>query len=184
LKNSIHCDLMVVPCKNYSHSTLYELPIQPSPNLPNIRSIYLYPSLGLLEGTIMSIGRGTSFPFQVYGHPEYKTHGFEFTPISMYGAKHPKLKDKLCYGKDLRELSLEQIRLSQFTLNYVIDSYKALHKKGEFFNNFFYRLAGSHTLREQIEKGMNEQEIRESWQADIKKFKLIRKQYLLYPDFE
>lgn len=184
LKDSVHCDLMVVPCKNYTHSTLYNLPVKPSPNLPNIRSIYLYPSLGLFEGTIMSIGRGTPFPFQVYGHPDYKTNGFKFTPASMYGAKHPKLKDKLCHGKDLREIPLDQVRKSQFTLKYLIEAHKIMHKKGEFFNNFFYRLAGSHKLQQQIEKGMNEKEIRASWQTDIDKFKTIRKQYLLYPDFE
>lgn len=184
LKDSIHCDLMVVPCKNYTHNTLYELPVKPSPNLPNIRSVYLYPSLGLFEGTVMSIGRGTEFPFQVFGHPEYKTNGFKFTPISMYGAKHPKLKDKVCHGKDLRELTLEQVRKSQFTLKYLIDSYEIMHKKGEFFNNFFYRLAGSHELQRQIEKGMKESEIKATWQADIDKFKSVRKLYLLYPDFE
>ncbi len=184
LKNKIHCDLLVVPCKNYSHSTLYELPIKPSPNLPNIRSIYLYPSLGLFEGTFMSVGRGTTFPFQVYGHPDYKKNGFEYTPQSVSGAKYPKYKDKVCHGKNLQEIPLSQIRKTGFTLSYLIETYKTMHKVPDFFNSFLYRLVGSKTLQQQIEKGMTEQEIKITWQNDLQKFKKIRKLYLLYPDFE
>lgn len=184
LDNDIHCDLMVVPCKNYNHKILYELPIKPSPNLPNIRSIYLYPSLGLFEGSVVSVGRGTEFPFQVFGHPEFKKGKFEFTPKPMYGAKHPKLNGKLCLGKDLRELSLSDIRKNGFTLKYLIEAYKTIGDDDDFFNSFFYRLAGSHTLRQQIEKGMSEEEIKATWQDGIRDFKTIRKKYLLYNDFE
>ncbi len=184
LANKIHCDLMVVPCKNYSHSTLYELPVKPSPNLPNIRSIYLYPSLGLFEGTFMSVGRGTEFPFQVYGHPDYKKNGFKFTPQSVSGAQYPKFKDKICYGKNLQEIPLSQIRKAGFTLEYIIETYKTMHKVPDYFNSFFYRLVGSKALQQQIEKGMSEEEIKATWQNDIIKFKQKRKLYLLYPDFE
>lgn len=184
LTDSIHCDLLVVPCKNYNHNTLYELPVKPSPNLPNIRSIYLYPSLGLFEGTVMSVGRGTSFPFQVFGHPNLKSNEFEFTPKPMYGAKNPKLNGKLCKGYDMRTIVLSDIRKNGFTLKYIIEAYRKLIKHTEFFNTFFYRLAGSHTLQQQIETGMSESEIKEMWQQDIQRFKQKRKKYLLYDDFE
>jgi len=184
LKNKIQCDISVITCKNYNHNTIYKLPIKPSPNLPNMLSIILYPSLGLFEGTIMSIGRGTDFPFQVFGHPKLQKTDFTFTPKSKVGATNPKYKNTICYGFDLRNISLSSfIDKKEIQLNFLIKSYKSLKRKNNFFNNYFYRLAGTKTLQQQIEKGLSEFEIRKSWQNDINNFKKIRKKYLLYTDF-
>ena len=185
LKDERQCDVSVIPCKNYNHNTLYELPIKPSPNLPNILSVLLYPSLGLFEGTVVSVGRGTDFPFQVYGHPEYRKGKFEFTPKSKQGAKKPKYMNELCFGDDLRNIDMTQIvNTREINLQYLIKTYKVLRKKTDFFNNYFYKLVGTKTLQTQIKDGLLEQEIRESWQNKIETFKKIRKQYLLYSDFE
>jgi len=185
LDKGITCQLFVLPCKNYTHSTHYELPVKPSPNLPNIRSVLLYPSLGLFEGTIMSVGRGTPYPFQVYGHPMYDEGKFKFTPQPTDGAKYPLLDGKLCKGSDLREIPLEELmEKRQITLEYLITTYQALYKTTEYFNNYFYRLAGSHTLENQIKQKMTEEQIRATWQPGLEQFKKIRKKYLLYPDFE
>lgn len=184
LNNGIRCELMVVPCRNYSHTVYYVLPIKPSPNLPNARAIYLYPSLGLFEGTVMSVGRGTDFPFQVYGHPDYKKTAFSFTPESTIGAQLPKYQGAICYGKDLRLVNIDSVKRIGFTLQYLIDAYKTMPNKTVFFNSFFYRLAGGNTLKQQIESGMTEAEIEATWQTDIERFKKVRKKYLLYPDFE
>jgi uncharacterized protein YbbC (DUF1343 family) len=185
LKNEEQCNVSVIPCKNYDHNTLYELPVKPSPNLPNIRSVLLYPSLGLFEGTIVSVGRGTDFPFQVYGHPNYRKGKFEFTPTPKQGAKNPKLKGEKCKGDDLRLIDLnEVISKKQINLTYLLESHKELNKKSAFFNAYFYRLAGSSALQSQIENNTSEEDIRTSWQHDIAEFKKIRKQYLLYKDFE
>lgn len=174
------CELTVIPCKNYKHSTLYELPIPPSPNLPNIKSIYLYPSTCFFEGTVMSLGRGTSLPFQVYGHPDYKGSNYSFTPQSISGAKNPPLLGKKCYGVDLSDTDDKYIRKQGIDLSYVIDAYKNLNIGSKFFTSFFDLLAGCSYVREMIEQGCDADEIKARWQDDVTKFKKQRAPYLIY----
>lgn len=174
------CELTVIPCKNYKHSTLYELPIPPSPNLPNIKSIYLYPSTCFFEGTVMSLGRGTSLPFQVYGHPDYKGSNYSFTPQSISGAKNPPLLGKKCYGVDLSGTDDKYIRKQGIDLSYVIDAYKNLNIGSKFFTSFFDLLAGCSYIREMIEQGCDADEIKARWQDDVTKFKKQRAPYLIY----
>lgn len=174
------CELTVIPCKNYKHSTLYELPIPPSPNLPNIKSIYLYPSTCFFEGTVMSLGRGTSLPFQVYGHPDYKGSNYSFTPQSISGAKNPPLLGKKCYGVDLSDTDDKYIRKQGIDLSYVIDAYKNLNIGSKFFTSFFDLLAGCSYVREMIEQGRDADEIKARWQDDVSKFKKQRAPYLIY----
>jgi uncharacterized protein YbbC (DUF1343 family) len=176
------CDMTVVTCENYTHQTRYELPIAPSPNLPNIHSIYLYPSTCLFEGTVMSLGRGTSFPFEVYGHPQYKGSGFSFTPRSVPGAKNPPLLNKKCYGIDLREVPNELIWENKFNLSYVIDAYNNLNMGEKFFTSFFEKLVGVDYIRKDIIAGKTAEEIRKKWAPDVETFKLQRKPYLLYEE--
>lgn len=174
------CKLTVIPCKNYKHSTLYELPIPPSPNLPNIKSIYLYPSTCFFEGTVMSLGRGTSLPFQVYGHPDYKGSNYSFTPQSISGAKNPPMLGKKCYGVDLSGTDDKYIRKQGIDLSYVIDAYKNLNIGSKFFTSFFDLLAGCSYIREMIEQGCDVDEIKARWQDDVTKFKKQRAPYLIY----
>ena len=174
------CELTVIPCKNYKHSTLYELPIPPSPNLPNIKSIYLYPSTCFFEGTVMSLGRGTSLPFQVYGHPDYKGSNYSFTPQSISGAKNPPLLGKKCYGVDLSDTDDKYIRKQGIDFSYVIDAYKNLNIGSKFFTSFFDLLAGCSYIREMIEQGCDADEIKARWQDDVTKFKKQRSPYLIY----
>lgn len=174
------CELTVIPCKNYKHSTLYELPIPSSPNLPNIKSIYLYPSTCFFEGTVMSLGRGTSLPFQVYGHPDYKGSNYSFTPQSISGAKNPPLLGKKCYGVDLSDTDDKYIRKQGIDLSYVIDAYKNLNIGSKFFTSFFDLLAGCSYVREMIEQGCDADEIKARWQDDVTKFKKQRAPYLIY----
>ncbi|MEA5129527.1 MAG: DUF1343 domain-containing protein [Proteiniphilum sp.] len=176
------CDMTVVTCENYTHQTRYELPIAPSPNLPNIHSIYLYPSTCLFEGTVMSLGRGTSFPFEVYGHPQHKGSGFSFTPRSVPGAKNPPLLNKKCYGIDLREVPNELIWENKFNLSYVIDAYNNLNMGEKFFTSFFEKLVGVDYIRKDIIAGKTAEEIRKKWAPDVETFKLQRKPYLLYEE--
>ncbi|MEA4979694.1 MAG: DUF1343 domain-containing protein [Petrimonas sp.] len=174
------CDVTVIPCQNYTHQTRYELPVAPSPNLPNTQSIYLYPSTCLFEGTVVSLGRGTSFPFQVYGHPDYKGSDFSFTPRSVPGAKNPPLLNSKCYGVDLRNVSQEYIWKNGFDLSYVIDAYKNLKMGDKFFTGFFEKLVGVDYIRQDIIAGKSAQEIKEKWYCDVVKFKQQRRPYLLY----
>jgi len=174
------CDVTVIPCQNYTHQTRYELPVAPSPNLPNTQSIYLYPSTCLFEGTVVSLGRGTSFPFQVYGHPDYKGSDFSFTPRSVPGAKNPPLLNKKCYGVDLRNVSQEYIWENGFDLSYVVDAYKNLKMGDKFFTGFFEKLVGVDYIRQDIIAGKSAQEIKEKWYCDVVKFKQQRRPYLLY----
>lgn len=186
LENGIKAELTVIKCKEYDHSMLYRLPIRPSPNLPNMTSVYLYPSLALFEGTIISIGRGTDVPFQVIGHPDFKQGDFEFTPISKDGAQFPKLQGQLCKGIDLRNFGSFYLRHTRrLYLFWILEMYKKMPGDQEFFNknNFFNRLAGNAELQQQIRNGIPEIEIRASWQKDLKQFKEIRKKYLLYEDY-
>ncbi len=182
LKNGEVCQLMVVPCKNYTHRTHYQLPIKPSPNLPTYRSVLLYPSLGLFEGTFMSVARGTDFPFEAIGHPDYLAAPFRFTPHSVEGAKYPPFKDVPCRGYDLRQISIESLEAdARINLKWLIDSYNYFLSKPDFFQSFVDKLAGPE-LRKQIEKGMTEAEIRQSWQDGLRDFQQIRKKYLLYEE--
>ena len=174
------CELTDITYKNYKHSTLYELPIPPSPNLPNIKSIYLYPSTCFFEGTVMSLGRGTSLPFQVYGHPDYKGSNYSFTPQSISGAKNPPLLGKKCYGVDLSGTDDKYIRKQGIDLSYVIDAYKNLNIGSKFFTSFFDLLAGCSYIREMIEQGCDADEIKARWQDDVTKFKKQRAPYLIY----
>ncbi|MDO5523475.1 MAG: DUF1343 domain-containing protein [Bacteroidia bacterium] len=176
------CDVTVVPCENYTRQTRYELPIAPSPNLPNIQSIYLYPSTCLFEGTVVSLGRGTSFPFQAYGHPKFKGSDFSFTPRSVPGAKNPPLLNQKCYGVDLRNVSHEYIWENGFDLSYVIDAYKNLQLGDKFFSSFFEKLVGVDYIRQDIMAGKSAQEIKEKWFCDVVKFKQQRQPYLLYEE--
>ncbi len=183
LKNGIKCDLKIIPCENYTHKDLYELPIKPSPNLPNISSIYLYPSLCLFEGTPISIGRGTDFPFQVFGHPSFKNDTFIFIPKITEGSKYPKFKNKKCFGFDLRKEKNNILNSKKINLSFLIESYKKFEKKGHFFKKFFSVLAGGKTLENQIKKNLSEKEIRKTWEKDLRNFKILRKKYLIYEDF-
>ena len=182
LPNERVCKLTVVPCENYTHQTRYELPIAPSPNLPNIHSIYLYPSTCLFEGTVVSLGRGTSFPFEAYGHPDYTGSDFSFTPRSVPGAKNPPLLNEKCYGVDLRNLSDEYIWENGFDLSYVIDAYNNLKIGDKFFTSFFEKLVGVDYIRQDIKEGKTAQEIKDKWFCDVVKFKQQRKTYLLYEE--
>ena len=175
LKNGIQCDLKVIPLKNYNHQTKYSLPIKPSPNLPNDKSINLYPSLCFFEGTNVSAGRGTEMQFQVYGSPYMTKSSFTFTPQANEGSKYPKYKKQRCFGEDLRTAK----NLNKLDLSYLLKAYQQNTSK-EFFNTFFTKLAGTERLQEQIEQGLSEKEIRKTWVQDIISFKKIRKKYLLY----
>ena len=179
------CNLTVIKCKNYDHSKLYTLPVKPSPNLPNIRSILLYPSICFFEGTIVSLGRGTSVPFQVLGNPSYPDTSFSFTPIPTPGAMHPPLEGKKCYGIDLSSADIDSLfQVRQINLSLLIKFYTAL-KKERFFNPaFFDKLAGGPGFREAIESSWTEAQIRASWKKGIDAFKEKRKPYLLYPGNE
>lgn len=178
LKGKAKADIQVIPVKNWNHSLHYSLPIKPSPNLPNDVAIRLYPSLCYFEGTDVSLGRGTYYPFQVYGYPDPKFGEFTFTPVSIPGmSKTPPQQDKKCYGRDLRNTPLDH----HFTLEYLLDAYKISGKKEKFFNNFFDKLAGSDQLRKDIIAGKSETEIRENWKKDLSDFQKTRSKYLLYP---
>ena len=184
LANGIKCDLSVIKLANYNHSKEYILPVKPSPNLPNNLSIYLYPSLCLFEGTVISQGRGTNFPFQVIGHPLLKDkYQFSFTPVSIVGmSKNPPLENQICYGIDFRNTNEENLRKqSKLNLKLLVDIYQQYPDKANFFNAFFNKLAGNDTLMQQIKDGKTEKEIRATWQAGLSNYLEKRKKYLLYP---
>ena len=176
------CDLTVISCENYTHQTRYELPVTPSPNLPNMHAIYLYPSTCLFEGTVMSLGRGTPFPFEVYGHPNYRGSDFAFTPQSIPGAKNPPLLNQKCYGVDLRGLPDDQIIANGFDLSYVIDAYRNMDMGEQFFTPFFEKLVGVDYIRRDIIAGKSAGEIKEKWLCNVEKFKQQRRPYLLYEE--
>lgn len=178
-----YCDLTVIKCLDYDHDDMYDLPVAPSPNLPNMQSVYLYPSLGLFEGTVMSVGRGTHFPFQVYGHPEYNDEDFYFVPLPSKGASDPKYKGLKCYGLNLDDLIQLGRETSGVKPEYLKDAYLKT-KTDNFFNSFFKLLVGNEELQKQIESGMSVKQIKESWKPDLVKFREKRKRYLLYEDFE
>lgn len=185
--------LHVTPCKNYHHRSKYSLPVNPSPNIPDMTSVYLYPSICFFEGTVLSEGRGTVKPFQVFGHPTLPSNLYSFTPVSTKGAKEPKLKNQLCYGWSLQTSPEEAYRWvnGRIQLKYLMEAYKLFPDKNKFFiaaksgkkeDCFFNKLAGNTLLQDQIIQGMEESAIRESWQKGISDFKRIRKKYLLYKD--
>ena len=176
LKNKINCDLKVIPIENYDRNIIYDLPEKPSPNLPNKKSINLYPSLCLFEQTPISIGRGTEMQFQIIGNPDWKKTNFNFRPKSMSGAKSPKHLNKICNGIDLRNYPL----LSEINLEWIIYAYNKSKNKASFFRSGFNRLAGNDKLKEQIINGLSEKEIKLSWKKGIEDFKSIRSKYLLY----
>ncbi|MBL4585930.1 MAG: DUF1343 domain-containing protein [Flavobacteriales bacterium] len=184
LKDGIQCDLTVIEMENYSRSEPYELPVPPSPNLPNQKAIYLYPSLCFFEGTVVSEGRGTDKPFQQFGYPKMPNGNTSFTPESIKGvAQYPKFQGKKCNGIDLSILSEDTLRaMSKIDLNWLIETYRSYPEKDKFFkNNFFDKLAGSSELRKQIIARKTADEIRKTWETELLQFKIIRKKYLVYP---
>jgi uncharacterized protein YbbC (DUF1343 family) len=181
LKNGIQCDLTVIPLKNYTHNSTYSLPLRPSPNLPNDKSINLYPSLCMFEGTNASCGRGTEMQFQIFGSPYLPkdSYKFTFTPQPNYGSKIPKNMNQECYGLDLSKTE----NLSSLDFSWLIDAYNSSAEKDKFFGGSFNRLAGSPKLKEQIEQGLTFEEIKVTWQNDLVIFKKVREKYLIYkPD--
>ena len=182
LKNGGKVSLKVVPCENYTHQTRYELPIAPSPNLRTMKAIYLYPSVCYFEATPVSLGRGTDFPFEVYGHPDMKNRDFEFTPRSVAGAKNPPQLDNLCHGVDLRNISDEEAIAQGINLEYVIDAYRDLDMGDKYFRNFFELLIGRGDIRQMIKDGKSAAEIKATWAGDVAKFREQRRPYLLYAE--
>jgi len=183
LKDGIQCDIKVIKCKNYTHASMYQLPVKPSPNLPDMRSIYLYPSTCYFEATPVSLGRGTTTAFQMYGHPNMKGYKFSFTPRSIPGAKLPPQLNKECFGVDLRKTpSIEEINKAGINLEYVVDAYKNLNLDDHFFRSFFENLIGQGYVKKMIKEGKSAAEIKAMWAGDVAKFKEQRRPYLLYPE--
>jgi len=181
LADGIQCNLKVIACDNYARGDLYQLKVPPSPNLPNMMSIYLYPSLCLFEGTRISIGRGTEFPFQQYGHPELKGKEYFFVPKPMFGAKNPKLEGERCYGESFSDQKeIEIFKEQRINLSYIIETYQSISNKAYFFTNFFNLLAGNDILKKQIMNGASEEEIKDSWQEDLKVYLSMRSNYEIY----
>jgi len=185
LGKGLVCDLKVIPCLNYDHTMFYVLPVSPSPNLPTMNSIYLYPSTCFFEGTVLSEGRGTDFPFEVFGHPLLENTDFSFVPESIPGkSANPKWKGETCLGMDLRYLRESTERDPQINLGWLMFAYENYPEKAAFFTPYFEKLAGTARLRRQILEGKTEEKIRSGWSDGLAAFKKIRKKYLLYPDFE
>lgn len=186
LADSLQCELAIIPVENYSHAYYYELPVPPSPNLPNKYAVYLYPSLCLFEGTDVSVGRGTEYPFQVIGHPEFTPGSYVFVPRSVpRKAMHPKHEGVYCNGQNLIGYAREMFNQpAGLNLSWLISYHDFLKDKTDFFNAYFNKLAGTDKLQKQIQAGLSEKEIRESWRGDLEEFEKIRKKYLLYPDFK
>jgi uncharacterized protein YbbC (DUF1343 family) len=183
LGQGMKCDLHVVRLKHYTHASRYDLPVKPSPNLPDMVSVYLYPSLCLFEGTVVSIGRGTDKPFRIMGNPGLPDEGFSFTPFAIRGvSEHPPCEGKLCFGKDLSAAAGELKMHGHIELKWLISSYNLLKDKEKFFNNFFDKLAGTPVLRHQIESGLAADRISEGWKKGLEEYRQIRKKYLMYPD--
>ena len=176
LKEEIQCNLQVIPCVDYDRNASYHLPERPSPNLPNDQAINLYASLCFFEGTNVSVGRGTDKQFQIYGSPNLPQSGFSFIPEPNFGAKEPIYKGVSCFGEDLSTIE----PVSQIELKWLIRAYNTTEDKSAFFNPFFTKLAGTQTLRLQIEEGISERKIKKSWKPGLDQFKEIRKKYLLY----
>ena len=174
------CALTVVKCRNYTHATEYLLPVAPSPNLPTARAVYLYAALCPFEGTVVSLGRGTDKPFEMYGHPDMTGRAFTFTPRPTAGAKHPPLEGRLCRGVDLSGMPLAEARDVGFSLKYVMDACADLGMGDKFFTPMFEKLVGVEWVREMILAGAPEEEIRARWADDVERYREKRVQYLLY----
>lgn len=179
-------ELTVIPCENYSHRTMYAPPLPPSPNLPNLRAILHYPSLCFFEGTAVSVGRGTEWPFQLAGHPQFQGQCIaEFTPKRNPASRYPPLEGQRCCGYDFRQTSVDSLfRQARLDLTPLLDFYCEYPDKDNFFlkNRYFERLAGTSSLRKQIAEGNFESDIRATWEADLRAFREIRRKYLLYPE--
>ncbi len=175
-------ELRVVKCRNYDHTTHYTLPIAPSPNLPTQHSIYLYPSTCLFEGTVLSMGRGTEAPFEIYGHPDMQGYDFSFTPQPNAGSKTPPHNGVKCYGVDLRGVSDEEVWQSGVNIEYLVDAYRNLNLGNEFFKPVFEKLIGVEYVRQMIIDGYSAQEIEARWSDDVVRFKEQRRPYLLYSE--
>ncbi|MFT6198650.1 MAG: hypothetical protein ACJARP_001582 [Vicingaceae bacterium] len=181
LKNEVSCDLTVIQCENYARDMEYKITMAPSPNLPNMNSIYLYPSLCFFEGTPISIGRGTSAPFQQLGHPALKTYKYSFMPKPMAGAKNPKLNGETCYGVDLTNAkNVGARKWAKLDLSYLIDCYNQFPEKEKFFTSFFNLLAGNSSLKAAIKSGKTAPEIRKTWKEGLENYQKTREKYLIY----
>ncbi|MDR1130043.1 MAG: DUF1343 domain-containing protein, partial [Prevotellaceae bacterium] len=179
------CKLTVIPCIDYTHKSRYRLPVPPSPNLPDMQSVYLYPTLCLFEGSPLSVGRGTAFPFKAIGHPCFKgnkKYPFSFTPKSNNAKIKALLEGQVCYGRDFRDFNTANI--NEINLDWIIDVYNDYNPRNSFFKAIFPKLAGNSILQKQIAEGKTAEEIRQSWKTDLDGFKAKRKKYLLYPDFD
>ena len=178
LENGLKCDIEIIPVKNWTHHDPYSLPVKPSPNIPNDQAVKLYPSLCLFEGTVVSVGRGTQTPFLIIGNPEFKDMPFSFTPKPIPGmSNEPPQEGKTCYGLDLSNVSIEP----GINLKYLLDFYNKYSDKDKFFIGSFDRLAGTPVLKEQIKKGMTEEQIKATWKKDLDAYREMRKKYLIYP---
>jgi uncharacterized protein YbbC (DUF1343 family) len=185
LTNGEQCNLTCIPVTGWNHRNYYEIPVKPSPNLPTMASIFLYPSLCLFEGTVISVGRGTDRPFEIIGNPLLKTAPYSFTPESKPGALHPPFEGQKCYGYDLSDFGTIMIKNYQkLYLFWLKGAYKDYPDKANFFNPYFKELVGNDVLQKQIEQGVAEEEIRKGWEPGINAFLKIRKKYLLYQDFQ
>lgn len=183
LKGGVECPLTVIPCLGYTHETPYVLPIPPSPNLRSQNAVYLYPSLAWLEGTRTSVARGTDFPFEAVGSPRAKRMEFSFVPKPQPGAKKPKYMRRTCYGVDLRPWrDSSWLKAARLRLDYLVEMYNRTGRRRDFFNRFFDQLAGTTSLRMDIEAGKTPEEIRERWHDALDAFRVKRAKYLLYPD--
>lgn len=178
LEKSVTCDVEIIPLRHWTHQDAYSLPVKPSPNLPNDQAVRLYPSLCLFEGTVISVGRGTQTPFLIIGNPEFRDMPFSFTPVAIPGMSNdPPHEGKTCFGLDLRQVEVEP----RINLSYLLDFYNKYSDKEKFFIGSFDRLAGTPQLKEQIRRGLSEEQIRASWQKDLDAYRELRAKYLLYP---
>ena len=185
LYDSLQVDLTVIPCKHYTHQTLYRLPVAPSPNLRNMLAIYLYPSVCLFEATPVSLGRGTDKPFLCYGHPNFnapRTEPSIYGPAITFHPTQSTQKGRICDGVDLSGITEEEARKVGFSLRYLLDAYNHLHMDNYFFRSFFELLVGQDYVRKMINQGKSEEEIRARWQDDVANFKIQRRPYLLYAE--
>ncbi|MBC7412981.1 MAG: DUF1343 domain-containing protein [Bacteroidia bacterium] len=182
LQNKVQCKLQVITCNNYKHEYYYALPVKPSPNLASMEAVYLYPSLCLFEGTPISVGRGTTQAFEVYGHPSFKNYRYHFTPVSIANAsKNPPYENKVCNGFELKTFANSFIKsYNKLYLYWLDDAYQQYAVKDSFFNPFFNKLAGNNILQEQVKKGVGEESIRQSWEPQLQQYKDMRMKYLLY----
>ena len=180
LAEKVQCKTTVIPMLGWNHNSRYSLPIKPSPNLPTDNSIILYPTLGLFEGTVVSVGRGTDFPFEAIGHPDYSKGSFSFTPAPNQGSKYPPLEGKLCQGQYFGNETAKP----GLSLKYLLDYHEDLKDDTTFFRDYIDLLSGTKEFRKQVQAGKTEAEIKASWQPRLDQYKAMRKKYLLYPDFD